>query len=147
MAADTTTAPPPPKPLPPRNAISAPFWDAAKRHEFVLQCCDECSHRWYPPQTSCPKCLSLKVSWKPAKPTGKVWAKCRFHRAYFKSFADDIPYTAVTVQLDEHGIFYMSNMVGVAWEDIEVGMPVRVAYDDVSDTTTLIKFVLDGAGR
>ena len=139
MAADTTTAPPP-KPLPTRNAITAPFWDAARRHEFVLQSCDDCSHRWYPPQTTCPKCLSLNVSWKPAKATGKVWAKCRFHQVYFKSFAQDIPYGVVAVQLDETGIIFQSNMVGMAWEDVEIGMPVRVVYEDVNETTALVKF-------
>jgi uncharacterized OB-fold protein len=129
------------KPLPQLNRNSRPFWDAVRRNEFLLPKCEECGHRWFPPQPSCPNCLSFHVNWKPAKETGKIWSKCRFHHVYFKSFAEDIPYSVVTVQLDESGIFFTSNLLDVAYEGIEIGMPVRIVYDVVDDGTTLIKFV------
>jgi uncharacterized OB-fold protein len=43
------------------------------------------------------------------------------------------------VQLDE-GPRMMTNVVGCAPEDVKIGMPVQVEYDDVTPEITLAKF-------
>ena len=62
-----------------------------------------------------------------------------FHQAYFSSFKDDIPYSVAEVELEE-GTRLLTNLVEVANEDIAIGMPVEVVFDDVTNEVTLAKF-------
>ncbi len=49
------------------------------------------------------------------------------------------PYSVVLVELDE-GMRLVSNMTGVKPEEIYIGMPVEVVFDDISENLTLPKF-------
>ena len=62
-----------------------------------------------------------------------------FHRNWFPEFAADVPYAAVQVELDE-GPRITSNLVGVANEDIRMGMAVEVVFDDGTPDVTLPRF-------
>jgi uncharacterized OB-fold protein len=62
-----------------------------------------------------------------------------FHRAYHKGFADELPYAVAVVELDE-GPRLVSNVVDCPPEDVKIGMPVDVIFDDVTEDTTLFKF-------
>ena len=61
------------------------------------------------------------------------------HPPVLPAFADRAPYNAVVVQLDE-GPFMVSNLVDVANDEIEVGMPVRVTFVDLDEELTLPQF-------
>ena len=41
----------------------------------------------------------------------------------------------------------LSNVIGCPWEDVKVGMPVRVIFEDVTPEMTLPKFVPSPSGR
>jgi uncharacterized OB-fold protein len=43
------------------------------------------------------------------------------------------------VELDE-GVRLISNMIGTGPEEISIGMPVEVVFDDVAEELTLPKF-------
>jgi hypothetical protein len=49
------------------------------------------------------------------------------------------PYSVVLVELNE-GVRLVSNMVGVKPDEIFIGMPVEVVFDDISEGLTLPKF-------
>ena len=55
------------------------------------------------------------------------------------AFAEDVPYAIVLVELDE-GVRVMSNMVNCDPEQVHIGMPVRLVFEDVNDETTMYKF-------
>jgi uncharacterized OB-fold protein len=87
----------------------------------------------------CPHCLSEELEWKRLSGRGKVSTWVIFHRNWFPEFAADVPYAVVQVELTE-GPRLTSNLVGVANEDIRVGMPVEVVFDDVTPAVTLPRF-------
>ena len=58
---------------------------------------------------------------------------------WFPAFAGDVPYNVVQVELEE-GPRLTSNLVGVANEDVAVGLEVEVVFDDVDEETTLPRF-------
>jgi len=62
-----------------------------------------------------------------------------FHQRYFPSFANDIPYNVVQVQLDE-GPRLTANLVDVPNAEITVGMRVEVVFDDVTPEVSLPRF-------
>ena len=49
------------------------------------------------------------------------------------------PYSVVLVEMEE-GVRLVSNMVDARPEEISIGMPVEVVFDDVAEGLTLPKF-------
>jgi len=127
------------RPLPRITADNRPFWEAARRHQLVLQRCRDCGRFRYPPAPVCPDCLSEQSEWTPVSGRGRVTTFVVFHKAWFPSFADAIPYNVVQVQLEE-GPRLTANLVGVENSDIRIGMDVEVAFDDVTPELALPRF-------
>jgi uncharacterized protein len=125
------------KPLPKPTAASRPYWDAAKRHELMLQRCGACNAFIYYPRDRCPQCLSDQLKWQPVSGRGKVYSYTVVRRASTRSFADK-PYVLAIVELDE-GVRMTTN-VEAPPEAIKIGMPVAVWFDDVTPDRTLVKF-------
>ena len=127
------------KPLPQIDEVSRPYWEAAKRHELVLQRCQGCGHFRYPAGDTCPRCLSDRLEWVKVSGRGRVYTWTVFHKVYHPAFAEDMPYAVVAVELEE-GPRLLTNLVDCRLEDIEVGMPVEVVFDDVTEEISLSKF-------
>ena len=125
--------------LPHIDEMSRPYWEGAKRHELLLQKCQECGHYRYPPGETCPSCLSDKLEWVKVSGRGSVYTWTVFHQAYHPAYKDDIPYAVVAVELEE-GPRMITNLVNCRIEDIKVGMPVEVVFDDVTEEVSLPKF-------
>jgi uncharacterized protein len=125
------------KPLPKPTDSSRPYWDAAKRHELMLQRCGACNAFIYYPRDRCPQCLSDNLKWQPVSGRGKVYSYTVVRRASTRSFSDK-PYVLAIVELDE-GVRMTTN-VEAAPETVKVGMPVSVWFDDVTPERTLVKF-------
>ncbi len=129
------------KPLPKPTADSAGFWEGCKRHELVIQQCTDCGKYRHYPQPMCPACHSMNREWSRVSGKGKIYTYVRCPQAFHPGWADEAPYGVVTVELDE-GVRMVSNMVDVKPEDLEIGMPVEVVFEDVTDEVTLPKFKL-----
>ena len=54
-------------------------------------------------------------------------------------FADDIPYSPVVIEMDE-GVRLVSWLTDVANDDLRLGLPVEVEFEDVTPEVTLPKF-------
>lgn len=103
------------------------FWEAADREQFVGQKCGDCGIFTFPPRPMCPHCHSLKRLEVPLSGRGTVhaWTVPRHpHPFGFK----EAPVVAV-IQLEE-GTRMVSNVVGVAPEDMRMDMPVEVMFED-----------------
>ena len=133
------------KPLPKIDDSNRPHWEGARAGALRIQRCTDCGTLRYPPSRYCASCLSEKSDWPAMSGRGEVWSHCTFHRAYFKGFEPDMPYTVVLVKLDE-GPFLYSNLAGVRREDVRIGMRVHAVYDAITDDVTLVKFA-PGEGR
>lgn len=125
------------KPLPKPTPISRPFWDAAKRHELMLQRCEKCDKFIYYPRPRCPHCMSDQLQWQRLSGLGKVHSFTVVHRASNRSFADG-PYVLAIVELAEGP--HLTTNIAAAPEAIRVDMPVQVFFDDVTPDRTLVKF-------
>ena len=126
------------KQLPLITASDKPFWDAAKRHELMAYKCQHCG-AFYSLVIDCVKCSAPRMAWVKVSGKGKIYTYAVYHRVYSPMWKDDIPYNAAWVELEE-GPIMMCNIVGVKNEDLHVGMPVEVTYDDITEEVTLPKF-------
>lgn len=127
------------KPLPIKTADNAPYWESAQRHALELPRCRQCGKFRYPPGPYCPNCLSSETDWQAISGRGSIYSFIVVHQRYDPSFVDDLPYNVAVVALEE-GPRLVTNIVGIANEALEIGMPVEVTYDDVTDEFTLPKF-------
>ncbi|NWG76523.1 MAG: OB-fold domain-containing protein, partial [Rubrivivax sp.] len=59
--------------------------------------------------------------------------------AFDPSFKDDIPYVYALIELEE-GPMFGSNIVGCDPNEVRIGMPVEVAFEDITEEFTLPKF-------
>ncbi len=118
----------PPGPLPrPRPAISRDtkfFWDGVDQGELRIQKCKGCSALHHPPMVRCPKCGGYDLGYVVASGRGTVYSHAEAHHPQFPMF--DYPLVAVLVELEE-GTRLLTHMVGVAEDEVEIGMPVELA--------------------
>lgn len=128
-----------PLPRPESRGLTAPFWEAAKRHELVCQRCDQCSNWIFYPREQCPSCFSTQLDWAPVTGHGRVFAFTIVNQPAHPGFESEVPYAYAIVQLDE-GVRMPTNIVECSLEDIQVDMPVTVVFDDLSADWTLVKF-------
>jgi len=127
------------KPLPQVTPEMKPFWDAARRHELVVQRCTGCGTHRFPARDICSRCLSRDAAWTPVSGRGLVFSWAIMHQVYHPGFAAEVPYAVVVIELYE-GARLVSNLVDCAPADIRAGMPVEVVFDDVASDVSLPKF-------
>lgn len=116
---------------------STPFWEGIKEKQLLLQRCKECGKWLHPPRPVCPKCRSREQEWVPSAGKGTIYSWVTIHESPHAAFKS--PYTVVLVEMDE-GPRLVSNMIDIAAEDLQIGMPVEVVFDDIAEDLTLPKF-------
>jgi uncharacterized OB-fold protein len=110
------------------TAITAPFWDAARDHRLVIQHCRACDRLQHYPRAWCTKCLSEDLDWSEMSGNATIYAHTIVRKATNPMFTSRVPYVYAVVELDE-GIRMSTNIVGVAVDDVRIGMPVRVVFE------------------
>ncbi len=91
----------PARPQPPANALSKPYWDAAAQGRLLLQHSAACGLPRHYPRLLCSACYSREVNWVESPAIGKVHSWTVAHHAFHPAFRDELPYTLVTIDLDE----------------------------------------------
>ncbi|MEM9176469.1 MAG: Zn-ribbon domain-containing OB-fold protein [Myxococcota bacterium] len=124
-------------PLPRPTPISQPFWDACKEERLTVQRCKGCGSYTFIPQPCCGDCLSEDFDWVESSGHGTLYSFSTVYRPQQPVF--ETPYTVVIVELDE-GYHMLSNLIGVAPEDVEIGMRLEVFFEAMSDEITLPYF-------
>lgn len=124
--------------LPAADELTAPYWDAARERRLVIQRC-ECGRLAHPPVASCPRCHRNRFTWSEMSGRGTVYAFTVVHHSVHPVSATAIPYVIVLVELDE-GPRLLTNLRNCAPEEVRVGLPVEVTFEDLDDAVTLPQF-------
>ena len=127
------------RPLPKPDQDSLAYWEGARRHELLLQQCGSCQRFRFYPRSLCPHCFSEKFDWRKSAGLGSVYSFTVIHRAPFPAFREKIPYVLALIELNE-GVRMMTNIVGCDPNTVEIGMPVEVTFEDVTEEITLPQF-------
>lgn len=89
------------RPKPPDNDVSRPYWKAAANGQLLIQKCGSCSALRHYPRLICDQCYSNATEWIVASGRGSIHSWTIVHHAFHPAFKDELPYTLVTVDLDE----------------------------------------------
>jgi uncharacterized OB-fold protein len=129
------------KPVPVPDPVTRPFWDSLKAHAIQLQRGASSGRFVYYPRAVSPYDETEELVWTPVSGRGVVHAFTIPSRHPNPAFRGDLPYVVALIELDE-GVRMLSNLVDVdpSPETVQIGMPVEIVYDDVTEEITLPKF-------
>ena len=127
------------RPLPRRRGVAADFYSFCKQQELRFQRCTNCSTWRHVPRDMCAKCGSFDWEWAKSSGKGKVFSWTTAMQPMLPQFADLVPYSPVIIELNE-GVRMVSWLVDVPDEELRLGLPVEVVFDDVTPEVTLPKF-------
>lgn len=127
------------KPVPEITPEMAPFFEAAKRHELVVQRCTSCGTLRFPARAACNQCMSREADWVPVAGTGRVFSTAVMHQANHPAFEAIIPYVVALIELD-CGVRMISNVVDCPAHEVAIDMPVEVTWEERSPEVTLPVF-------
>ncbi len=127
-----------PRVLPKPTPATAPFWEAAREHRLLLPLTAEGEPFFYPRPLS-PGSLEAASGWMEASGRGTLYSWTVDRRGTTPALASRAPYIIGIVELAE-GPRLTTNIVNCAIEDVRIGMPLEVAYEDVGDGVTLVCF-------
>jgi len=124
------------KPVPEPDDASRGFWNAANEHRLMLQRCASCGFLLYPPDLMCPKCFSTDLPYVELSGRGTLYSYGIIRQPFHVSFVADVPYVVAYVELDEQpGLRMVSTLVGIDPDDVKIGMPLEVVFEDRGEQT------------
>jgi uncharacterized OB-fold protein len=128
----------PPKPRPGINRDNAFFWKGLKQGKLLIQRCQSCNILRHPPAPMCPHCQSLEHDAVEASGKGVIHSFVNMHFPKLPYF--DNPNPVALVELEE-GTRLIGALVGIAPDQVKIGMPVKAeitSYDDSADDEPLV---------
>lgn len=127
------------KPIPRVDQESKGFWEACRRHELYVQRCRSCGQLRYYPRAVCPQCMSSDTEWVRCSGRGTVYTFTVTHQNHAPGFRESLPYVLAYVELEE-GVQMLTNIVDCAPEDVRIGLPVEVTFEDVTEEIAIPRF-------
>ncbi|GAA0295912.1 OB-fold domain-containing protein [Streptomyces polychromogenes] len=144
--ARAAAAPKPQRPRPVINRDNQGFWDGVRDHKLLIQRCTACATLRFPWLPGCNACSSPDWDTVEASGTGTVFSYVVMHHPSFPAFtahedpaAAGGPYAVALVELAE-GVRMISNVTGVPYDKVRIGLPVRLEFLRVDDTLELPVF-------
>ncbi|MGW2742818.1 bifunctional MaoC family dehydratase N-terminal/OB-fold nucleic acid binding domain-containing protein [Streptomyces sp. NPDC001450] len=129
----------PRRPRPVVNRDNAGFWEGVTGYRLLVQRCTGCGtlrHPWLP---GCNACGCLDWDTLEASGAGTVYSYVVMHHPPFPAFTESDhaadaagPYAVGLIELAE-GVRMVSNVVGVPYDKVRIGLPVRVEFMSCED--------------
>lgn len=113
-----------------------PYWDGLNAGRLRLQRCADCGKVRHYPRPVCDTCYSMNVAWMDASGRGRVHSWTVTHHPFHPGFKPDLPYTLVTVDLEE-GVRMNAQLRGMDPGELRIGLPVRVGFEQATEGLTL----------
>ena len=132
------------KPIPVPQGESDFYWQKAKEQELWLRCDNDHPDgpkAYFYPRDISPYTFSRNTSWIKASGNATLFTYAIVHRAPHPGFVGDVPFVTAIVELEE-GPKMPTNIVmdDPTPEKLQIGMPLKVVFEDITDTIALPKF-------
>ena len=113
------------------------FWDAVREHRLLIQRCTGCGALRHPPRPMCPQCHALAWDTVEASGRGTVFSFVMPQHPQFPFM--EYPYIVALVELEE-GTRLVTNIVGTVPEEVDIGMPVQLIFEEFDGGVVLPQF-------
>ncbi|MFD5145894.1 bifunctional MaoC family dehydratase N-terminal/OB-fold nucleic acid binding domain-containing protein [Streptomyces sp. NPDC058401] len=125
------------RPRPVINRDNRGFWDGVREHKLLIQRCTACATLRFPWLPGCNTCGSPDWDTVEASGAGTVFSYVVMHHPPFPAF--DPPYAVALVELAE-GVRMVSNITGVPYDKVRIGLPVHLEFLRVDEELELPVF-------
>jgi uncharacterized OB-fold protein len=136
----------PAKPVPVPDEASRPFFEGALEGKLMLLRCTACGTFMSPTggigaplRPRCISCFSGELAWAASSGRGSLYSFALMHQLYDPAFADEIPYNLSVVETEE-GVRLTTQVVGVPNDQLQIGMPLQVVFERMSDEVAVPKW-------
>lgn len=117
--------------LPALDDTNTFFWTSGADGVLRFLCCQGCGYYLHPPLPRCPECGSRELAPEAVTGRGEVYSVTVNHKSWDGGTE---PYAIVLVAFPEQeGLRLTSNVVGCPAEDVHIGMPVQVTFEQRDD--------------
>ncbi len=107
------------------------FWTSGEDGQLRFLRCQGCGYYLHPPLPRCPQCASRDLAPEAVSGRGEVYSVTINHQSWD---GGTDPYAIVLVTFPEQeGLRLTTNVVGCPPEDVRIGMPVQVAFEQRDD--------------
>lgn len=115
------------------------FWRGGREGELRFLRCGACGHYVHPPSPLCPECLCRELAPEAVSGRAVVHTYTLNHQRWIPGF--EPPYLVAIVELEEQqGLRLTTNLVNVDPDEVEIGMAVRVLFEDLGEDIFLPLF-------
>jgi uncharacterized protein len=118
--------------LPPLDELNRPFWTGGARGELLILRCQTCGHWVHPPVSPCPTCGGAELVPEAASGKGSVFT----YTVNWHPFSPEAPVPtliAIVELAEQEGLRFTTNIVGCAPEELRIGLPVEVRFEEHGD--------------
>ncbi|MGX7678432.1 Zn-ribbon domain-containing OB-fold protein [Jatrophihabitans sp. DSM 45814] len=116
-----------------------PYWHGLRDRKVLVQKCTSCGTLRHIPKELCASCHQTGYAWHPLSGLGTVYTYTVVYRAPSPVYQVDAPYAIAHVEMDE-GVRMIADVVEVDSTSVEIGLPVKAIFDDVTDQWTMLRF-------
>lgn len=134
------------RPLPAITEMNRHFWCGGKDGRLHILRCQSCGTWIHPYAGRCPECRSADLKAEPVSGHGTVVGCTINHQPWLPDAP--VPYVVALVQLDEQpNLRLMTNLPRTPVEDVRIGLPVRVYFEQLGDIFLPLFEALPEAGQ
>ena len=107
-------------------AQDSPFFAGLANKKLLGSHCEVCDVTYATPRSHCMECGD-ETAWVELPQEGRVHT---YTTCYFggEAFLDETPFTLVLVEFDGVDTLFLSRLIGVEAEEVEVGMPIKARF-------------------
>ncbi len=132
------------RPIPALEPLTEAFWRACRAGRLEFTHCVPCDHLIHPARPICPRCRGRSLDTVQVGGRARLYSYTVNHQAWYPG--QPVPYVIGLVELVEQpGLRLMTNIVRCPLEDVQIGMPLRVLFEEVTDTIALPLFAPEDA--
>ena len=114
------------------------YWEGANEHRLVLARCNDCGAYQHPPREMCHQCQGSSFEPTEVSGLGTVYSWSVMQSGGNPGFEDQLPFAVLVVELDEQpGLFTIGNLLEGKIDDLEIGLPLEVTWEQLDDEITL----------
>ncbi len=108
------------------------FWRGGEHGKLQVLRCEGCATYVHPPSPRCPTCLGDALGVSSLSGRATVLTFTFNHQPWVPS--PDHPYPIAIVEVEEQeGLRLMTNLVNLENEDVAIGLPVQVVFEQHDD--------------
>lgn len=115
------------------------FWEGGRDGVLQFLACSACGHFIHPPAPVCPECLCRDCEVQRVSGRAQIYTFTINRHPWVPGF--DPPYVVAIVELEEQaGLRLMTNIVHCPINEVYIGMPVEVCFEQLDDGAYLPLF-------